>query len=168
MPTFMLSLNWNDQGIRAFKEAPNNGNKLRLLSAGPGVLGMKLTGLVNNSGALDDYDPNAQVVPVQDLPLDALPYLRSSRYCETDLLSDLAWGAFGSIAGGYGKVRAVCDFVHTRLRFSYPEARPTRTAAEAMPNFYTIFSKFSFFQGVTAARGNRGKFPGQLSLVRGG
>jgi hypothetical protein len=23
MPTFMLSLNWNDQGIRAFKEAPN-------------------------------------------------------------------------------------------------------------------------------------------------
>ena len=29
-------------------------------------------------------------------------------------------------------MQAVCDFVHQRLRFSYPEARPTRTASEAL------------------------------------
>jgi transglutaminase-like putative cysteine protease len=109
-----------------------DGNKLRRLTAGPGIVGMKLTGVVNNSGALDDCDPNAELVPVQDLPPEALPYLRSSRYCETDLLSDFAWGAFGSIPGGYARVQAVCDYVHDRLRFSYPEARPTRTAAQAM------------------------------------
>jgi transglutaminase-like putative cysteine protease len=105
-----------------------DGNKLRRLTAGPGIVGMKLTGVVNNSGALDDCDPNAELVPVEDLPPEALPYLRSSRYCETDLLSDFAWGAFGWITGGYARVPAVCDYVHDRLRFSYPEARPTRTA----------------------------------------
>jgi transglutaminase-like putative cysteine protease len=109
-----------------------DGNKLRRLTAGPGIVGMKLTGVVNNSGVLDDCDPNAELVPVQDLPPAALPYLRSSRYCETDLLSDFAWGAFGSITGGYARVQAVCDYVHDRLRFSYPEARPIRTAAQAM------------------------------------
>jgi hypothetical protein len=65
-----------------------DGNKLRRLTAGPGIVGMKLTGVLNNSGALDDCDPGAELVPVQDLPPEALPYLRSSRYCETDLLSD--------------------------------------------------------------------------------
>jgi transglutaminase-like putative cysteine protease len=106
-------------------------NKVRRLTAGPGLVGMKLTGVVNDSGTLDDCDPGAELVPVQDLPRDALPYLRASRYCETDLLSGFAWGAFGSITGGYARVQAICDYVHDRLRFSYPEARPTRTAAQA-------------------------------------
>jgi transglutaminase-like putative cysteine protease len=107
-------------------------NKLRRLTAGPGVLGLKMNGVTKNSGELDDYDADAELVPVQNLPTDTLPYLRSSRYCETDLLSDFAWAAFGSIAGGNARVQAVCDYVHNRLRLSYPEARPTRTAAQAM------------------------------------
>jgi hypothetical protein len=62
-------------------------NKLRRLTAGPGVLGLKMNGVTKNSGELDDYDADAELVPVQNLPTDTLPYLRSSRYCETDLLS---------------------------------------------------------------------------------
>jgi hypothetical protein len=68
------------------------GNRLRRLVSGPGVLGMKMTGVVKNSGALDDCDPGAELIPVENLPAEALPYLRGSRYCETDLLSDFAWG----------------------------------------------------------------------------
>jgi transglutaminase-like putative cysteine protease len=128
---------WED----AFETSPSvsveqtidaEGNRLRRVVSGPGVLGMKMTGVVKNSGALDDCDPGAELIPVENLPAEALPYLRSSRYCETDLLSDFAWGAFGSIVGGHARVQAVCDYVHNRLRFSYPEARPTRTAAQAM------------------------------------
>jgi transglutaminase-like putative cysteine protease len=110
----------------------DQGNKLRRLTAGPGILGLRLNGAVTNSGAPDDCDPDAELAPVQNLPADTLPYLRSSRYCETDLLSNYTWSAFGSIPGGYARVQAVCDYVHDRLRFSYPEARPTRTAAQAM------------------------------------
>ena len=46
--------------------------------------------------------------------------------------SDFAWANFGGIIGGWARVQAICDFVHQRLRFSYPEARPTRTANEAL------------------------------------
>jgi transglutaminase-like putative cysteine protease len=47
-------------------------------------------------------------------------------------LSDFAWANFGAVSGGWAKVQTICDFVHQRLRFSYPEARPTRTANEAL------------------------------------
>ena len=119
-------------GVRVHTWDDDEGNKLRRLSGGPGIPGLRLNGVVVNSGALDDRDLDAELVPVQNLPLDTLPYLRNSRYCETDLLSNFAWSAFGSIAGGYARVQAVCDYVHDRLRFSYPEARPTWTAAQAM------------------------------------
>ena len=36
------------------------------------------------------------------------------------------------ITGGRQRVQAICDFVHAKIRFSYPDARPTRSASEAM------------------------------------
>ena len=71
-------------------------------------------------------------MPVSDLPTEVLPFLTASRYCETDLLSNFAWANFGGVRGGWAKVQAICDFVHERLVFSYPNARETRTAAQAL------------------------------------
>ena len=56
----------------------------------------------------------------------------ASRYCETDLLSSFAWSQFGGVPEGWARVQAICDYVHGRLKFSYPDARETRTAAQAM------------------------------------
>jgi transglutaminase-like putative cysteine protease len=102
------------------------------LTAPAGVASLRLQGVFRTDGREDEVDTAAEVVPVSNLPLDALPFLRPSRYCETDLLSDFAWANFGGVEGGWARVQAVCDFVHGRLRFSYPEARPTRTANEAL------------------------------------
>jgi transglutaminase-like putative cysteine protease len=131
------AIQWEDQfrtspvlEVRTSVDA--EGNRLRRLTAGPGIVSQKLSGVVESSGKLDDADSDALLVPVEDLPDEVLPYLRGSRYCETDLLSDLAWKAFGRMSGGYARVQAICDYAHDRLRFSYPEARPTRTAAQAM------------------------------------
>jgi transglutaminase-like putative cysteine protease len=49
----------------------------------------------------------------------------------------------GSIAGGYARVQAVCDYVHDRLCFSYPEARSTRTAAHAMDEHVGVCRDFT-------------------------
>jgi transglutaminase-like putative cysteine protease len=54
-----------------------------------------------------------------------------SRYCETDRLSQVAWNLFGHIEPGWGRVQAICDFVHERITFNYQNARSTRTAFEA-------------------------------------
>jgi transglutaminase-like putative cysteine protease len=132
-----FTIQWEDR----FRTSPElevrtsvdgEGNRLRRFTAGPGIVSLKLAGVVRNSGKLDDADLDARLSPVEDLPDEVLPYLRGSRYCETDLLSDFAWNSFGAIPGGYARVQAICDYAHDRLRFSYPEARPTRTAAEAM------------------------------------
>jgi transglutaminase-like putative cysteine protease len=110
----------------------DNGNVVRRLTAPAGVASLRLQGVFRTEGREDEVDTAAEVVPVSNLPLDALPFLRPSRYCETELLSDFAWANFGGINGGWARVQAICDFVHGRLRFSYPEARPTRTANDAL------------------------------------
>jgi transglutaminase-like putative cysteine protease len=60
-----------------------------------------------------------------------LVFLLSSRYCETDQLSDLAWSLFGKAPPGWPRVQAICDYVHDHLCFGYEHARSTRTALQA-------------------------------------
>jgi transglutaminase-like putative cysteine protease len=110
----------------------DDGNVLRRLTAEAGNLSLKLDGVFTDSGAPDEIDRSAEAWPVSALPPETLPFLLGSRYCETDLLSDFAWGAFGSVVGGWARVQAICDYVHQHLTFSYPNARPTRTASQAM------------------------------------
>ena len=38
MPTFMMSLNWTDQGIRAVKDSPKRSEDARELASEPGNL----------------------------------------------------------------------------------------------------------------------------------
>ena len=58
-------------------------------------------------------------------------FLLGSRYCETDLLSPVAWQLFGKAQRGWPLVQAICDYVHNRITFDYQRARSTRTAWEA-------------------------------------
>jgi transglutaminase-like putative cysteine protease len=75
--------------------------------------------------------PETPQCPVEELPDDSLVFLLSSRYCETDQLSDLAWSLFGQTAPGWPRVQAICDYVHDHLCFGYEHARSTRTALQA-------------------------------------
>ena len=109
-----------------------DGNVIRRMTGEQGFLALRLEGLFEDSGMLDETNPSAESWPVAELPPEALPFLRGSRYCETDLLSDFAWRTFASVANGWPRVQAVCDYAHSRLKFSYPDAEPTRTANQAM------------------------------------
>jgi len=44
---------------------------------------------------------------------------------------DPAWKLFGHATQGWGRVQAICDFVHGHIVFGYEHARVTRTACEA-------------------------------------
>ncbi|MGZ3397032.1 MAG: transglutaminase-like domain-containing protein, partial [Isosphaeraceae bacterium] len=46
-------------------------------------------------------------------------------------LSETAWALFDKTPTGWGRVQAICDFVHQHIQFGYEHARPTRTALEA-------------------------------------
>ena len=87
--------------------------------------------VIEDDGLEDRSAPEAQQLPVEDLPDDVLVYLLGSRYCETDRLSDTAWGLFGHIEPGWGRVKEIVAFTHQHIKFGYEHARPTKTAWDA-------------------------------------
>jgi transglutaminase-like putative cysteine protease len=107
------------------------GNRCRRLVAPAGDLTIWGDATIEDDGQQDRAVPGARELAVAELPDDCLVYLMGSRYCETDLLSQIAWDKFGSVAPGWGRVQAICDFVHSHIRFDYLQARSTRTAFEA-------------------------------------
>jgi transglutaminase-like putative cysteine protease len=94
----------------------------------PGILTVASDNVVCDSGLPDAVEPDAGQIPVENLPDEPLQFLLGSRYCETDRFSDTAWSLFGYVPAGWARVQAICDYVHDRLTFSYPDARSTRTA----------------------------------------
>ena len=107
------------------------GNWCSRLVAPAGEIRIRTDGLVNDSGLPDPVDSNAWQHAVEDLPAETLVYLLGSRYCETDRMVEMAWDLFHGTPPGYGRVQAICDYVHRHLRFGYEHARATKTALEA-------------------------------------
>jgi transglutaminase-like putative cysteine protease len=85
---------------------------------------------VNDSGLPDIAELGAIQHPVPQLPEETLVFLLGSRYCETDRLTDVAWKMFSSAPLGWGRVQAICDFVHKHIEFGYAYASSTKTAWE--------------------------------------
>ena len=106
------------------------GNWCNRVVAPQGRLRLSACGVVNDTGAPDVVSPLAEQHAIQALPEEALMFLLGSRYCETDLLSETAWKLFGGAPTGWGRVQAICDFVHRHITFDYAHARSTKTAWE--------------------------------------
>jgi transglutaminase-like putative cysteine protease len=107
------------------------GNWCTRLVAPEGRMRVGADALINDTGIPDAIVPQAQQIPVPELPEDTLVFLLGSRYCETDRLSETAWDLFGQTPPGWDRVQAICDYVHRHLTFGYEHARMTRTALEA-------------------------------------
>jgi transglutaminase-like putative cysteine protease len=107
------------------------GNRCSRLVAPAGGIRLMADGIVHDTGLPDRVVPEARQHPVEDLPSDTLVFLLPSRYCETDLMLDLAWKHFAKTPPGWARVQAICDFAHEHVVFGYQHARATRTASEA-------------------------------------
>jgi transglutaminase-like putative cysteine protease len=107
------------------------GNWCSRIFAPKGQFKIACAAVVRDSGEPDVVARSAQQHSIQELPEDALVFLLASRYCDTEKLSDTAWNLFGQTPQGWGRVQAICDFVHNHISFGYEHARATRTAWEA-------------------------------------
>lgn len=54
---------------------------------------------------------------VDQVPLEAVPYLFPSRYCQADQLTELACDVAGTAPPGEAQVAAVCDWVYRNLLY---------------------------------------------------
>lgn len=107
------------------------GNWCTRIVAPQGRTRISADAMVNDPGVTDAVVPQARQIPVDDLPEETLQFLLGSRYCETDRLSDTAWNLFAQTPEGWGRVQAICDYVHRHIAFGYQHARRTRSALEA-------------------------------------
>jgi transglutaminase-like putative cysteine protease len=112
--------------IESYKDSFGN-HACRLL-APPGKIRFQNSTLIEDSGLPDIEGPDAAEVPIHQLPLHVMPYLMNSRYCEVDLLSNTAAELFWNAPRGWGRVQAVCDWVHKKVTFGYEFSSPVRTA----------------------------------------
>jgi transglutaminase-like putative cysteine protease len=108
------------------------GNRSVRLVAPVGTLRLHSDTMIEDDGEPDPIVPTAVQHPIEDLPDDCLPFLLASRYCEVDLLSKFAWEMFGKTEAGWGRVQAVCDFVHSHITFGYQHAHHTKTAKDVL------------------------------------
>jgi len=107
------------------------GNWCSRILAPAGTMRIATDTVISDSGLPDPTAPDATQIPVHELPEETLVYLLPSRYCDSDHMLDLAWTLFGHTEPGWGRVQAICDFVHDRIAFGYEHSRATRTASEA-------------------------------------
>ena len=102
------------------------GNWCSRIVAPKGQIRLASTAVVKDTGEPDVVVASAQQHSIQDLPEETLMFLLGSRYCETDLLSQIAWNLFGDSPPGWARVQAICDFVHNHITFGYEYSRSTK------------------------------------------
>jgi transglutaminase-like putative cysteine protease len=106
------------------------GNRCARFVAQQGMLRLSNLTLLEDRGLADQVNYGAREFPVQELPTHLLSYLLNSRYCEVDRFATIASELFSGIAPGWGRVQAICDWVHANISFGYQYARPTKTALD--------------------------------------
>jgi len=78
--------------------------------------------------------PDAQQIPVENLPDDIILFLLASRYCEIDRMMDLAWSLFKDTPTGWaGCRRSAITSTPPDFRLSICRPRP-RARMTCMPS----------------------------------
>lgn len=108
----------------------SDGNRLLRLNVAAGEVALRYDAIV----AIDYRRPqgNEREIPIADLPLSVVPYLWPSRYCESDSLSAMAIRTFGSIAPGYHRVEAICQWIRDNIVYQVGTTGPTTTARDVL------------------------------------
>lgn len=139
----------SEEKIRVEPEVPLTdfidlyGNRCARVFAPAGTIRFSLEATIEDNGQPDLVCPDAIQHNVQDLPDDVLPFLLTSRYCEVDKLSDIAWQLFGSTPPGWARAQTICDWVHNHITFGYQFADPTKSAFDCYNDGLGVCRDFS-------------------------
>lgn len=99
--------------------------------------------LVAVSSLPDSRETPHPMQSVDQLPFDLLRYTLPSRYCDSDKLLDFAWNQFGCFTHGFGRVKAICDWVHHNIEYRYMSGRPDLSASEVIHRGYGVCRDFA-------------------------
>jgi transglutaminase-like putative cysteine protease len=71
-------------------------------------------------------------VPVRCLPLEVMPFIYPSRYCQSDRLQGMATERFGRLPRGHVRVAAIRDWVRQHVRFASNTSNSATSALDTL------------------------------------
>ena len=101
------------------------------LHAEPGPLSVRYEAMIDVDHHVAEPDTLAEV-PVRLLPLDVVPYIYPSRYCESDRLLKIANDEVGALWPGYSRVLAVQHWVQKRVTFASNTSDSSTSAVDTL------------------------------------
>ena len=115
--------------VRIYRD--NFGNVSSRFVVPPGGVELSADFVIEDDGKPDPVSPGARQHPVEELPVEVLPFLLSSRYCEVSKLIDVAWEIAKDTQPGWERAQALVTAAHERISFDYMKASTEHTAASA-------------------------------------
>jgi len=109
----------------------SNGNLCERMRIATGRFQVASTMIVDTSDVID-IASGAAFVPVHELPDYVLPFLLPSRYCQSDLLGEVAQTIIKSQEEGYDQVEAIRNWIHTNIDYQYGTSSSTTSALDTL------------------------------------
>lgn len=110
---------------------PATATRFMRLHAEPGPLQLSYSATVCIAHHRENPDLLKEV-PVRCMPLEILPYIYPSRYCQSDRLMPLALRNFGHLAPGYGRVLAIQQWVQELVTFASATSNSSTSAIDTL------------------------------------
>lgn len=114
-----------------FGTDPATASRFMRLHAESGSLVVKYQATVTIAHHMAEPD-TLQEVPVRCLPLEVMPYVYPSRYCQSDRLLQLAMCEFGALWPGYSRILAIQHWVQKNVTFASNVSNSTTSALDTV------------------------------------
>ena len=128
---------------------PRSGNRFLRFDAAPGLL------MVNYKAEVEVHTPEPdralRETPVGQVPDDIFPYLMATRYCESDVLCAEVNRMFGQLPPGFGRVKAIQDWIHDNILYKPGSTNSNSTAGEVLAQRAGVCRDFAHL-GITFCR----------------
>jgi transglutaminase-like putative cysteine protease len=106
-------------------------NRFVRIRANPGTLKVSYRATVGLDYVV--VDPAViQESPIAMLPMETIPFIFPSRYCQSDLLMRMAQREFGNLAPGYSRVEAICRWIREHIQYQIGTSNPNTSAADVV------------------------------------
>jgi transglutaminase-like putative cysteine protease len=106
-------------------------NRFVRIRAHPGTLKVSYRATVGLNYVVSD-PAVIRESPIAMLPMETIPFIFPSRYCQSDLLMRMAQREFGNLAPGYSRVEAICRWIREHVQYQIGSSNPNTSAADVV------------------------------------
>lgn len=88
---------------------------------------------------------------INDIPIEVMPYLWPSQYCESNEIIGFAERTFGYLPSGYPRVQAICDWISQHVIYQPGHTNTTSSCLSVLVNRIGVCRDFAHL-GITFCR----------------